>query len=130
MIDKIQEEVDEIREGALSDERSRRDLEEEVGDLLFAIANLSRKLGIEPESALRKANAKFATRFTAMESAIGGSGRRMPEMTLDELESEWQKAKNVVSAKRSHENTKARNGLSIMAFTRRLASIQEAISAR
>jgi MazG family protein len=94
---KIREEVDEVQ-GALSTNDPAH-LEEEVGDLLFAIANLSRKLGIEPETALRKANAKFATRFTAMESAIGGSGRRMPEMTLDELESEWQRAKDVTASK-------------------------------
>ena len=61
-----------------------------MGDLLFAIANLSRKLGIEPETALRKANDKFTTRFTAMERAIAASGRAMKEMTLDELEAEWQ----------------------------------------
>ena len=53
--------------------------EEEMGDLLFAIANLSRKLGIEPEAALRKANDKFTRRFEAMEQAISASGRSMGE---------------------------------------------------
>jgi|SRR5262245_34179775 len=94
VVDKIQEEVDELREvaatsGAIDQERA----EEEMGDLLFSIANLSRKLGIEPETALRKANEKFTKRFTAMERAIGDSGRTIPEMTLDELEAEWQRAK-------------------------------------
>jgi MazG family protein len=94
VVDKIQEEVDEIREvveagGTLDHDRA----EEEMGDLLFAIANLSRKLGIEPETALRKANDKFTRRFTAMEKAIDGSGRKMREMTLDELEAEWQRVK-------------------------------------
>ena len=64
-----------------------------MGDLLFAIANLSRKLGIEPETALRKANDKFTRRFTSMESRIARSERRMPDMTLEELEAEWQRAK-------------------------------------
>src|SRR4029453_7565616 len=67
--------------------------EEEMGDLLFAIANLSRKLGIEPETALRKANDKFTRRFTSMESKIGNSSRAMRDMTLEELEPEWQRAK-------------------------------------
>src|SRR5207244_1570709 len=76
VVDKIQEEVDELRDvveegGEIEQQRA----EEEMGDLLFAIANLSRKLGIEPETALRKANEKFTGRFTAMESAIAGSGR-------------------------------------------------------
>ena len=95
VVAKIREEVDEIQEvvsvstGDIDQER----VEEEVGDLLFAIANLSRKLGIEPETALRKANDKFTRRFTAMETAISSSARAMPTMTLDELEAEWQRAK-------------------------------------
>jgi nucleoside triphosphate diphosphatase len=94
VVAKIREEVEEIQEvvsaGAIEQER----VEEEVGDLLFAIANLSRKLSVEPETALRKANDKFTRRFTAMESEIGTSGRLMRDMTLDELEAEWQKAKS------------------------------------
>ena len=64
-----------------------------MGDLLFTIAHLSRQLGIEPETALRKANDKFTKRFETMEEAVNGSGRTMSEMTLDELEAEWQRAK-------------------------------------
>ena len=94
VVKKIQEEVDEVREvvsaGADAD---RARLEEEMGDLLFAIANLSRKLGVEPETALRKANNKFTRRFDAMEESITTSGRAMPDMSLDELEEEWQHAK-------------------------------------
>ena len=91
---KIQEEVDELREVAgvgapLDQERA----EEEMGDLLFSIANLSRQLGIEPETALRKANDKFTKRFDMMEHAIGASGRKMNEMSLEDLEREWQTAK-------------------------------------
>ena len=95
VVDKIREEVDEIREvvdapGPVEQER----LEEEVGDLLFAIANLARKLNVEPETALRKANDKFTKRFTAMERAIDASGRAMRDMSLDELEAEWTNAKS------------------------------------
>jgi MazG family protein len=93
VVDKIQEEVDELRDvverGAIDHERA----EEEMGDLLFAIANLSRKLGIEPETALRKANDKFTRRFTAMERSICEAGRVMSNLRLDELEDEWQQAK-------------------------------------
>jgi len=95
VVDKIEEEVDELREvvkggGEIDQTRA----EEEMGDLLFAIANLSRKLGIEPETALRKANEKFTKRFTAMERTIGETDRTMSQMTLEQLETEWQKAKN------------------------------------
>src|SRR5436190_10085728 len=93
VVAKIREEVDEIQEvvsgGAVDQTRA----EEEVGDLLFAIANLSRKLGVEPETALRKANDKFTRRFTQMETGISTSGRLMRDMTLDELEAEWQRSK-------------------------------------
>jgi ATP diphosphatase len=101
VMDKIEEEVAELREAlaggtdaadGASASRAER-AEEEMGDLLFAIANLSRKLGIEPESALRKANQKFARRFAAMEIRIANSGRTMSAMSLDEMEAEWQKVK-------------------------------------
>jgi tetrapyrrole methylase family protein / MazG family protein len=93
VVAKIQEEVDEVREAAAADTKDTERVEEEVGDLLFAIANLARKLGVEPETALRKANAKFARRFTAMEGRITGAGRRMADLTADEWDVEWERAK-------------------------------------
>jgi ATP diphosphatase len=69
-------------------------MEEEMGDLLFTIANLSRQLGIEPETALRKANDKFTRRFETMERAIEQSGRTMGDLDLGELELHWQQAKS------------------------------------
>ncbi len=96
VVDKIEEEVRELREvagGAVDQARA----EEEMGDLLFAIANLSRQLGIEPETALRKANEKFTKRFGALERAIAASGRALTEMTIEELEAEWQHAKSARS---------------------------------
>ena len=93
VVDKMQEELDEIRavvkEGAIDHERA----EEEMGDLLFTIANLSRKLGIEPETALRKANDKFTKRFGKLEQSVAASGRAMKDMTLDQFEAEWQRVK-------------------------------------
>ena len=93
VVDKIQEEVDELREVVVRPAIDRDRAEEEMGDLLFAIANLSRKLGVEPETALRKANDKFTRRFTAMERTIAESGRVMANMGLEELENEWRRAK-------------------------------------
>ena len=93
VVAKIEEEVTELRQTLGEDPSNAARAEEEMGDLLFAIANLSRKLGIEPEAALRKANQKFTRRFQAMESTIASSGRRLEAMTLEELETTWQQAK-------------------------------------
>jgi uncharacterized protein YabN with tetrapyrrole methylase and pyrophosphatase domain len=68
-----------------------------MGDLLFAIANLSRKLGIEPESALRRANEKFSARFAAVEGAFAARGRALGDTTLEEMEQEWQRVKAVAT---------------------------------
>ena len=65
--------------------------EDEVGDLLFAVANLARKLGVEPESALRRANDKFIRRFEAVERGVPAQGRSVRDATLEELEAEWQR---------------------------------------
>jgi MazG family protein len=95
VVEKIQEEVDEIREAVGAGDMGNRDqIEEELGDLFFAMANLSRKLGVDPETALRKADEKFTRRFEMMERAIVAEGRTMRDMTLDELEEEWQRVKS------------------------------------
>ena len=94
VLDKIEEEVAEVRlevESGATGHLSRA--EEEMGDLLFAIANLSRKLGIEPEAALRRANEKFTKRFDAMERAFTARGQILSEVTLDAMEEEWQRVK-------------------------------------
>jgi MazG family protein len=93
VVDKIDEEVRELRDTLTDEPRNHARAEEEMGDLLFAIANLARKLGIEPEAALRKANEKFSGRFSRMEARIRQSGRQMTQMTLAELEEEWQRGK-------------------------------------
>jgi len=103
VMDKVQEEVDELREvlypggatlsGSPAIDRDRA--EEEMGDLLFTMAHLSRQLGIEPETALRKANDKFTRRFGLMESAVEASGNKMADMSLKDLEAQWQLAKSI-----------------------------------
>ncbi len=91
---KIEEEVAELRhevEAGATGHLSRA--EEEMGDLLFAMANLSRKLGIEPEAALRRANDKFTARFNAVELAFAAQGRTLSDVSLAEMEQEWQRVK-------------------------------------
>jgi MazG family protein len=94
VLDKIEEEVAEVRrevESGATGHLSRA--EEEMGDLLFAITNLSRKLGIEPEAALRRANEKFTKRFDAMERSFAERGKMLSEVPLDAMEEEWQRVK-------------------------------------
>ncbi|WP_409574740.1 nucleoside triphosphate pyrophosphohydrolase [Sphingopyxis sp. PET50] len=83
--DKIAEELAEVAEASSDAERH-----EEVGDLLFAVVNYARKLGVDAESALRDANRKFARRFAAMEADAGGSLVGLP---LDAQEAHWQAVK-------------------------------------
>jgi MazG family protein len=87
VITKIEEEVAELRRAEAGEGADR--VEEEMGDLLFAIANLARKLGVEPESALRKANEKFSARFAALERSFEQQGRSVHEATLEEMEEVW-----------------------------------------
>jgi ATP diphosphatase len=95
VLDKIQEEVDELRREVESGAAgSAGRAEEEMGDLLFAIANLSRKLGIEPEAALRRANDKFNRRFDALEHRFASRGKDLASSTLTEMEGEWQRVKS------------------------------------
>jgi len=91
VVAKIEEEVEELRRATLGEGRGR--VEEEMGDLLFAIANLARKLGIEAESALRRANQKFTDRFQKLEQAFEANGRSIHAATLEEMEKMWQDIK-------------------------------------
>jgi nucleoside triphosphate diphosphatase len=99
VVTKIQEEVDELQEVVNAEgDIDRARAEEEMGDLLFAIANLSRKLGIEPETALRKANDKFTGRFTAMEQSVATGDRSLSQLSLEEMEAAWRKIKSNMAA--------------------------------
>ena len=90
---KIEEEVAELREASLHETPERA--EEEMGDLLFSISNLARKMGIEAESALRKANEKFTKRFTALEEVFEQRGRSVHDATLEEMEAVWTEVKGM-----------------------------------
>ncbi len=91
VMDKVDEEMAELRR-AVQDEGAHR-VEEEIGDLLFAIASLARKLGVEPEAALRKACTKFTRRFGALEAGLAARSRTIQEAGLEEMEAEWQRVK-------------------------------------
>ncbi|MCW8862640.1 MAG: nucleoside triphosphate pyrophosphohydrolase [Rhodospirillales bacterium] len=95
VLDKIIEEIDE-----LSDELAIPDTQadparfaDELGDILFSCVNLARKLTIDPETAMRHANAKFERRFRHMETALIAQERSIDEMSMDELDSLWEEAK-------------------------------------
>jgi nucleoside triphosphate diphosphatase len=92
VVDKIAEEAQEIveaeRQGA-----SRAKLEDEIGDLLFAVVNLARHLKVDPETALRATNAKFVRRFRAIEESLAAENRTPAQASLDEMEALWQAAK-------------------------------------
>jgi nucleoside triphosphate diphosphatase len=95
VLEKIDEEVSELRETVEQAPQNASRVEEEMGDLLFSIVNLARKLGVEPEAALRVANDKFQRRFTAMERAVARERRLLRELTLEEMERRWLAVKGI-----------------------------------
>ncbi|GGG75403.1 nucleoside triphosphate pyrophosphohydrolase [Salipiger pallidus] len=88
VIDKIVEEAQELREA-----ESPQHAEEEFGDLLFVMANLARHMDIDPEAALRAANAKFTRRFGQIEDALATEGKHPSDSTLEEMDRLWDAAK-------------------------------------
>jgi ATP diphosphatase len=88
---KLDEEIQELR-AELSEADPAR-LTDEVGDLLFVLANLARKLNLDPETCLRHANDKFSRRFNAMENVFESQGKTLSELSLDEMEAGWQHVK-------------------------------------
>lgn len=91
VLDKLEEELGEVV-SALAQGAPRETLEEEVGDLLFVIGNLARKLGFDPESSLQKANRKFKRRFEAMERLLP-SDQRLADRSPEQFEELWRRAK-------------------------------------
>ncbi|HZR88480.1 MAG TPA: nucleoside triphosphate pyrophosphohydrolase [Bradyrhizobium sp.] len=88
---KIREEADEI-EAALG-AKDKSELEAETGDLLFAVVNLARHVGADPDMALRASNAKFERRFAYIERALESRGRTLDDASLDEMDALWNEAK-------------------------------------
>ncbi|KCZ55247.1 nucleoside triphosphate pyrophosphohydrolase [Hyphomonas chukchiensis] len=91
IFDKLIEETAEVREAIATGVQD--EIEDEIGDLLFVGANLARRLGIDPEHALRRANAKFERRFRAMEAAATNDGKDFGSLDLEAQESYWQRVK-------------------------------------
>ncbi|MFV2033950.1 MAG: MazG nucleotide pyrophosphohydrolase domain-containing protein, partial [Halocynthiibacter sp.] len=87
VIEKIVEEAGELAEAYAQSDRAG--IEEEFGDLLFVVANLARHFNIDPESALRAANAKFTRRFEGVERALAARGRRAEQSDLAEMDALW-----------------------------------------
>ena len=90
--DKIDEELGELR--AAETDRDPDAMAEELGDVLFAVANLGRHLGVNPEECLRQANLKFERRFTAMETTSRADGVELESLCLADLEARWQQVKS------------------------------------
>lgn len=97
VIDKIREEVDEL-EAEVKDGAAAERLEDELGDLLFAVVNLARKVKVEPGTALRQTNLKFEKRFRFIERMLAADGRSTEDASLDEMEALWQRAKTEADA--------------------------------
>lgn len=91
-LDKLKEEMGEVEEALASEDEAH--VAEEIGDLLFSVANLARKLKLDPELLLTAANHKFETRFTTMEQSLAAEGKSLEAASLDEMEAEWQAAKS------------------------------------
>ena len=92
VLDKLDEEVAELRAELPAADPAR--LADELGDMLFVLANLARKLGLDPETCLRGANDKFGRRFGAVEQSLAALGRTPAEASLAEMETAWQAAKS------------------------------------
>ncbi len=91
VVDKVREELDEVLEAMAGGDTEAQ--AEEVGDLLFVVVNLARKLKVDPESALRAANAKFERRFRYIETALRDQGRTLEDSNLEEMDELWGAAK-------------------------------------
>jgi len=96
--EKVHEEIDELKES----EHGSPEAADEVGDLLFTVVNVARKMGVDAESALRGTCAKFVRRFSHMEAASAQEGRALDELDLAAWEELWQQAKQEESA--AHES--------------------------
>ena len=93
VIDKIEEELGELRAEITAGTVDQARLTDELGDVLFAVANLARHCKVDPEAALRATNDKFERRFGYIERQLAAQGRKPADATLDEMESLWQEAK-------------------------------------
>jgi ATP diphosphatase len=92
VIEKVEEELNELKEVIKTDNK-QEDLEEELGDLLFSVVNLSRHIHVNAEDALRKGNKKFIKRFRNVEEQVQHEGKCIADYSIEELEQFWRQAK-------------------------------------
>ena len=92
--DKVVEELNELK-FEVDNNSEKNKIEDELGDLLFAITNYARYVGVNPEDALEKTNKKFIRRFQYIEKQSAKEGYKLDEMSLEEMEAYWVKAKNI-----------------------------------
>jgi MazG family protein len=95
VIDKLDEELEELEDEMQRDEPDHAALTEEMGDLLFVAVNLARKLGVEPEAALKAANRKFRRRFRHVEQRLDEQGKAFAASSLAEMDGFWDEAKRL-----------------------------------
>ncbi len=93
ILDKIEEEIGELRQALR--EKDRAKVSDELGDLIFAVVNIGRHVGTDPEMALRGTNTKFRRRFAHIERELEAGGETLDEATLDRMEELWQAAKAI-----------------------------------
>lgn len=89
-LEKFKEEIEELKKA-----KDREEIKEEIGDIFFALVNIARMYGVEPEEALQATNDKFVRRFNYVEEQVKASGREFSQFTLQELDSFWEEAKKI-----------------------------------
>ena len=97
IVEKIKEELSELEEALDANDKAR--ISDELGDLLYALVNLSRHFEIDPEGAVRSTIARFEERFRLVEEQLAAEGKTPEKTRLDELEEKWQRAKKLIAAK-------------------------------
>ena len=93
---KVQEELNELK---IEIDQKSKNIEEEFGDLIFSLVNLSRYIEVQPENALAKTNSKFIQRFQLMENMVESENLKLEDMTLSEMDIYWEKSKNSLKKK-------------------------------